>query len=64
MCDREHFWLNSFLKNLFFSRSEPGYYKENDFGIRIEDVAVIVPYQTQVTSSADPMTSSPHAVTS
>ncbi|XP_024919250.1 xaa-Pro aminopeptidase 2 isoform X2 [Cynoglossus semilaevis] len=30
-----------------FTSIEPGYYKENDFGIRIEDVAVIVPYQTQ-----------------
>ena len=29
-------------------RLEPGYYKENDFGIRIEDVAVIVPVQTKV----------------
>lgn len=27
---------------------EPGYYKENDFGIRIEDVAVIVPVHTKV----------------
>uniref|UniRef100_A0A672JEA9 X-prolyl aminopeptidase (aminopeptidase P) 2, membrane-bound n=1 Tax=Salarias fasciatus TaxID=181472 RepID=A0A672JEA9_SALFA len=28
----------------FSSRREPGYYKENDFGIRIEDVVVTVPY--------------------
>lgn len=27
---------------------EPGYYKDNDFGIRIEDVAVIVPIKTKV----------------
>uniref|UniRef100_A0A3Q4N6I9 X-prolyl aminopeptidase (aminopeptidase P) 2, membrane-bound n=1 Tax=Neolamprologus brichardi TaxID=32507 RepID=A0A3Q4N6I9_NEOBR len=27
--------------------SIPGYYKENDFGIRIEDVAVVVPVQTK-----------------
>lgn len=27
---------------------EPGYYKENDFGIRIEDIAVLVPVQTKV----------------
>uniref|UniRef100_A0AAX7TFU7 X-prolyl aminopeptidase (aminopeptidase P) 2, membrane-bound n=1 Tax=Astatotilapia calliptera TaxID=8154 RepID=A0AAX7TFU7_ASTCA len=26
---------------------QPGYYKENDFGIRIEDVAVVVPVQTK-----------------
>lgn len=32
---------NDFLK-------EPGYYKDNDFGIRIEDVAVIVPIHTKV----------------
>ncbi|XP_074530246.1 xaa-Pro aminopeptidase 2 isoform X1 [Halichoeres trimaculatus] len=30
-----------------FTSIEPGYYKENDFGIRIEDVAVIVPVQTK-----------------
>ncbi|XP_035017379.2 xaa-Pro aminopeptidase 2 [Hippoglossus stenolepis] len=30
-----------------FTSIEPGYYKENDFGIRIEDVAVIVPAQTK-----------------
>lgn len=28
--------------------SEPGYYKENDFGIRIEDVVVIKPAKTKV----------------
>lgn len=28
--------------------SEPGYYKENDFGIRIEDVVMIVPASTKV----------------
>lgn len=27
---------------------EPGYYKDNDFGIRIEDIAVIVPTKTKV----------------
>lgn len=27
---------------------EPGYYKENDFGIRIEDIAVTVPAHTKV----------------
>ncbi|XP_053179736.1 xaa-Pro aminopeptidase 2 [Scomber japonicus] len=30
-----------------FTSIEPGYYKENDFGIRIEDVAVIVPINTK-----------------
>ncbi|XP_070692654.1 xaa-Pro aminopeptidase 2 [Pempheris klunzingeri] len=30
-----------------FTSIEPGYYKENDFGIRIEDVAVIVPARTK-----------------
>ncbi|KAK2848922.1 hypothetical protein Q5P01_008756 [Channa striata] len=30
-----------------FTSIEPGYYKENDFGIRIEDVAVIVPVKTK-----------------
>nr|XP_040030408.1 xaa-Pro aminopeptidase 2 [Gasterosteus aculeatus aculeatus] len=30
-----------------FTSIEPGYYKENDFGIRIEDVAVIVPVNTK-----------------
>ncbi|XP_076005188.1 xaa-Pro aminopeptidase 2 [Genypterus blacodes] len=30
-----------------FTSIEPGYYKENDFGIRIEDVVVIVPFQTK-----------------
>ncbi|CAK6964699.1 xaa-Pro aminopeptidase 2 [Scomber scombrus] len=30
-----------------FTSIEPGYYKENDFGIRIEDVAVIVPIITK-----------------
>ncbi|XP_044060996.1 xaa-Pro aminopeptidase 2 [Siniperca chuatsi] len=30
-----------------FTSIEPGYYKENDFGIRIEDVAVIVPIHTK-----------------
>ncbi|KAM9356538.1 xaa-Pro aminopeptidase 2 [Symphorus nematophorus] len=30
-----------------FTSIEPGYYKDNDFGIRIEDVAVIVPIQTK-----------------
>uniref|UniRef100_A0A4W4G1P5 X-prolyl aminopeptidase (aminopeptidase P) 2, membrane-bound n=1 Tax=Electrophorus electricus TaxID=8005 RepID=A0A4W4G1P5_ELEEL len=32
-----------FLEGMFTS-IEPGYYKENEFGIRIEDVAVTVPY--------------------
>lgn len=40
-------WKNSRL-TLFFLE-EPGYYKDNDFGIRIEDIAVIVPVQTKVT---------------
>ncbi|KAM9850294.1 xaa-Pro aminopeptidase 2 [Aulostomus maculatus] len=30
-----------------FTSIEPGYYKENDFGIRIEDVAVTVPAHTK-----------------
>ncbi|XP_037636017.1 xaa-Pro aminopeptidase 2 isoform X1 [Sebastes umbrosus] len=30
-----------------FTSIEPGYYKENDFGIRIEDVVVIVPVHTK-----------------
>lgn len=30
-----------------FTSIEPGYYKDNDFGIRIEDIAVIVPAQTK-----------------
>ncbi|XP_034738906.1 xaa-Pro aminopeptidase 2 isoform X2 [Etheostoma cragini] len=30
-----------------FTSIEPGYYKENDFGIRIEDVAVVVPVHTK-----------------
>ncbi|XP_067455777.1 xaa-Pro aminopeptidase 2 [Thunnus thynnus] len=30
-----------------FTSIEPGYYKENDFGIRIEDVVVIVPARTK-----------------
>uniref|UniRef100_A0A3Q3W9J4 Uncharacterized protein n=1 Tax=Mola mola TaxID=94237 RepID=A0A3Q3W9J4_MOLML len=30
-----------------FTSIEPGYYKDNDFGIRIEDVAVIVPVHTK-----------------
>ncbi|KAE8285708.1 Xaa-Pro aminopeptidase 2 [Larimichthys crocea] len=30
-----------------FTSIEPGYYKENDFGIRIEDVAVIKPVNTK-----------------
>lgn len=36
------------LKNRLILLIEPGYYKENDFGIRIEDVAVVVPVQTKV----------------
>lgn len=28
--------------------TEPGYYKTNDFGIRIEDIAVTVPAKTKV----------------
>ncbi|KTF80958.1 hypothetical protein cypCar_00043178 [Cyprinus carpio] len=31
-----------------FTSIEPGYYKENDFGIRIEDIAVTVPATTKV----------------
>ncbi|XP_041931147.1 xaa-Pro aminopeptidase 2 [Alosa sapidissima] len=34
------------FKEGMFTSIEPGYYKENDFGIRIEDVAVLVPVQT------------------
>ncbi|XP_076877065.1 xaa-Pro aminopeptidase 2 [Brachyhypopomus gauderio] len=34
-----------FLEGMFTS-IEPGYYKENDFGIRIEDVAMTVPAKT------------------
>lgn len=34
-----------------FTSIEPGYYKENDFGIRIEDVAVVVPAQTKYGNS-------------
>ncbi|XP_061092529.1 xaa-Pro aminopeptidase 2 isoform X2 [Conger conger] len=30
-----------------FTSIEPGYYKENEFGIRIEDVAVVVPVTTK-----------------
>lgn len=30
-----------------FTSIEPGYYKENDFGIRIEDIAVTVPAKTR-----------------
>ncbi|XP_061581646.1 xaa-Pro aminopeptidase 2 [Cololabis saira] len=30
-----------------FTSIEPGYYKDNDFGIRIEDIAVTVPAQTK-----------------
>lgn len=30
-----------------FTSIEPGYYKENDFGIRIEDIAVVLPAQTK-----------------
>lgn len=30
-----------------FTSIEPGYYKDNDFGIRIEDIAVIVPAPTK-----------------
>ncbi|XP_077588281.1 xaa-Pro aminopeptidase 2 isoform X2 [Stigmatopora nigra] len=30
-----------------FTSIEPGYYKESDFGIRIEDIAVVVPSQTK-----------------
>ncbi|XP_031158897.1 xaa-Pro aminopeptidase 2 isoform X2 [Sander lucioperca] len=35
------------FRNGMFTSIEPGYYKENDFGIRIEDVAVIVPVHTK-----------------
>ena len=37
------------------SLSEPGYYKDNDFGIRIEDVAVVVPAQTKADEFNDNM---------
>ncbi|NP_957326.2 xaa-Pro aminopeptidase 2 [Danio rerio] len=33
-----------------FTSIEPGYYKENDFGIRIEDIAVTVPASTKHSS--------------
>ncbi|XP_024139805.1 xaa-Pro aminopeptidase 2 isoform X1 [Oryzias melastigma] len=36
-----------FRAGMFTSIGEPGYYKENDFGIRIEDIAVTVPAQTK-----------------
>uniref|UniRef100_A0A665UGW3 X-prolyl aminopeptidase (aminopeptidase P) 2, membrane-bound n=1 Tax=Echeneis naucrates TaxID=173247 RepID=A0A665UGW3_ECHNA len=36
------------FKEGMFTSIEPGYYKENDFGIRIEDVVVIIPAQTKV----------------
>lgn len=39
--DNYHFILTN-------SPLEPGYYKENDFGIRIEDIAVTVPATTKV----------------
>lgn len=32
----------------WYCLQEPGYYKDNDFGIRIEDIAVIVPVHTKV----------------
>lgn len=32
----------------YFPFLEPGYYKDNEFGIRIEDVVVIVPTKTKV----------------
>uniref|UniRef100_A0A665UGE9 X-prolyl aminopeptidase (aminopeptidase P) 2, membrane-bound n=1 Tax=Echeneis naucrates TaxID=173247 RepID=A0A665UGE9_ECHNA len=35
------------FKEGMFTSIEPGYYKENDFGIRIEDVVVIIPAQTK-----------------
>ncbi|TRY74247.1 hypothetical protein DNTS_020517 [Danionella cerebrum] len=34
-----------------FTSIEPGYYKDNDFGIRIEDVALIVPANAKHSSS-------------
>ncbi|XP_067312664.1 xaa-Pro aminopeptidase 2 isoform X1 [Pseudorasbora parva] len=34
-----------------FTSIEPGYYKENDFGIRIEDIAVTVPATTKHSSN-------------
>lgn len=39
-------WLDTIYWFYFFV--EPGYYKDNDFGIRIEDIAVIVPTPTKV----------------
>ncbi|XP_036404920.1 xaa-Pro aminopeptidase 2 [Megalops cyprinoides] len=35
------------FKEGMFTSIEPGYYKENDFGIRIEDVAVVVKAETK-----------------
>lgn len=42
---------NSHLDVCFFCcfmLTEPGYYKTNDFGIRIEDIAVTIPAHTKV----------------
>ncbi|KAJ8398009.1 hypothetical protein AAFF_G00433560 [Aldrovandia affinis] len=35
------------FKEGMFTSIEPGYYKEDDFGIRIEDVVVVVPAETK-----------------
>lgn len=44
--DSTIYMRNSELIMIFLK--EPGYYKDNDFGIRIEDIAVIVPVNTKV----------------
>jgi len=39
-------YRNTKIDSVFVS--EPGYYKENDFGIRIEDIVVTIPANTKV----------------
>ena len=43
--------LKSKLMEFFSSFTEPGYYKENDFGIRIEDIALTRPIKTEVSEA-------------
>lgn len=40
-------WREKYQTNHDFL-PEPGYYKDNDFGIRIEDIVVVVPVHTKV----------------
>uniref|UniRef100_A0A8D0DB44 X-prolyl aminopeptidase (aminopeptidase P) 2, membrane-bound n=1 Tax=Sander lucioperca TaxID=283035 RepID=A0A8D0DB44_SANLU len=44
-----YFGVHECMPSFYFPHifQKPGYYKENDFGIRIEDVAVIVPVHTK-----------------